>query len=56
MEGVNAFGEMDIYDAIIVDAQSYAEGIQSDFEPAVEVPSEGCGEIEFQEQGKIAFL
>ena len=56
MEGVNAFGEMDVYDAVIVDAQSYAEGIQSDFEPAVEVPSEGCGEIEFQEQGKIALL
>lgn len=56
IQGINAFGEVDVYDAVVVDSERDAKGIQSDFEPTIEVPFEGCGKVEFQEQGKIALL
>jgi hypothetical protein len=39
-------------DAVVIDAESFAEGILRDLEPAIDVSSQGGGKIESDGQGE----
>jgi hypothetical protein len=43
---IDVFVEVGFDDAIVVDAKSFAESILCNFEPAIDVASEGRGKIE----------
>ena len=43
---IDVFVEVGFDDAVVVDAESLTEGILRDFEPAIDVSSQGRGKIE----------
>lgn len=43
---IDVFVEMGFDDAVIIDAESLAEGILRDLEPAIDVSSQGRGKVE----------
>ena len=43
---VDVFVEVGFDDAVVVDAEPFAEGILRDLEPAIDISSQGRGEIE----------
>ena len=49
---IDVFVEMGFDDTVVVDAESFTEGILRDLEPAVDVAPQGRGKIEANGQGQ----
>ncbi len=49
---IDVFVEVSFDDAVVVDAESFTEGILRDLEPAVDVAPQGRGKIEANGQGQ----